>query len=384
MDIINPIPMSNAMLTSSTLAETVAAWAAGTSYPVGAQARLDTTHRIYQCVAANVGSTGSSSVVAVTIAAPAVVSWAAHGLPANAPVTFSTTGYLPSGIVAGATYYVSAPTANTFSLAASFAGAAVTTTGTQSGAHTCISASNSPDVSLTGSAPYWVDVGATNKYACIDEKYGTQSTAINSLTIVLTPGLNFNSLALLNMLGASATVTCTVPGLGITFTKTVSLYSDIGVADWYGYFFAPIAAPSDVSMQDIPPYASQVVTITISGAGTVAIGNIILGTYQSLGLTRYNAKVGISDYSTKAVDIFGNATLVKRPYSKTLGATFEIARQLVDNIAATLATIRSTPIVWVGVPGYGSTIVFGYFKDFEVDIAYPTMSICTITIEGLT
>ncbi|WP_311272177.1 MULTISPECIES: hypothetical protein [unclassified Rhizobium] len=76
------------------------------------------------------------SVVTVTIAAPGVFSWNAHGLDAGTPIKFSTTGALPTGITAGTTYYVVAPTTNAFSVAATVGGSAITTTGTQSGIHT--------------------------------------------------------------------------------------------------------------------------------------------------------------------------------------------------------------------------------------------------------
>lgn len=84
----------------------------------------------------------NSSVVTVTIAAPAVVTWNAHALPAGTPVKFSTTGALPTGIVAGTTYYVSSSNllTNSFRLSSSaanaLAGTNITTTGSQSGTHT--------------------------------------------------------------------------------------------------------------------------------------------------------------------------------------------------------------------------------------------------------
>lgn len=83
-----------------------------------------------------------SSVVTMTIATPGVVTWTAHGRSANDPVKFSTTGALPTGFVAGTTYYVvgASITTNTFQLSATAGGAAINTTGTQSGVHTGIHA----------------------------------------------------------------------------------------------------------------------------------------------------------------------------------------------------------------------------------------------------
>lgn len=80
----------------------------------------------------------STSTITVTIAAPAVVTWTANGLQNGSIVKFSTTGALPTGITAGTTYYVVGVAANTFNIAATYGGAAITTTGVQSGVHTAI------------------------------------------------------------------------------------------------------------------------------------------------------------------------------------------------------------------------------------------------------
>lgn len=81
-----------------------------------------------------------SSTVTVTIAAPGVFTWTGHPLELYDPVRFSTTGALPTGITAGTVYYVQSVTTNTFTVSATAGGAAITTTGTQSGTHTCVRA----------------------------------------------------------------------------------------------------------------------------------------------------------------------------------------------------------------------------------------------------
>lgn len=75
------------------------------------------------------------STVTITIATPGVVSWAGHSFVADDPVYFSTTGALPTGLVAGTKYHVCSPTTNTFQVSATAGGAAINTSGTQSGTH---------------------------------------------------------------------------------------------------------------------------------------------------------------------------------------------------------------------------------------------------------
>lgn len=77
------------------------------------------------------------STVTMTIATPGVITWTAHGLIADTPISFETTGALPTGLTAGTTYYVvETIAANTFSVALTPGGSAITTSGTQSGVHT--------------------------------------------------------------------------------------------------------------------------------------------------------------------------------------------------------------------------------------------------------
>jgi len=77
----------------------------------------------------------ASVPVSMTIASPCVVTYNSHNLAANAEVVFSTNGALPTGITAGTTYYVKSPAANTFNISATPGGAAINTSGSQSGQH---------------------------------------------------------------------------------------------------------------------------------------------------------------------------------------------------------------------------------------------------------
>lgn len=76
----------------------------------------------------------------VTIAAPAVVTRAAHGLVTGDQVYLTTTGALPTGLSQNTLYYVIWVSSSTFNLATTranaVAGTKITTTGSQSGVHT--------------------------------------------------------------------------------------------------------------------------------------------------------------------------------------------------------------------------------------------------------
>ena len=71
----------------------------------------------------------------ISVASPAVITVATAPVE-NAPIVFSTTGALPTGMTAGTVYYVTNATATTFNIATSVGGSLVTTTVAGSGVHT--------------------------------------------------------------------------------------------------------------------------------------------------------------------------------------------------------------------------------------------------------
>jgi hypothetical protein len=80
-----------------------------------------------------------ASTVTISIAAPGVVTWTGHGLSVNDTIRLTTTGALPTGLAINTTYYVKTVlSANTFTVSTSAGGAAVTTSGTQSGTQTAL------------------------------------------------------------------------------------------------------------------------------------------------------------------------------------------------------------------------------------------------------
>lgn len=80
----------------------------------------------------------TSAAVTLTIASPGVVNWTAHGLAAGTPIvlTVSSGGAFPTGLSRSTIFWVTAPTANAFNVAATSGGAAIAFTGTQSGTFT--------------------------------------------------------------------------------------------------------------------------------------------------------------------------------------------------------------------------------------------------------
>lgn len=112
----------------------------------------------------------SLGTATMTIASPCVVSLTSHGLIAGDKIMFTTTGALPTGVSADTAYFVLAASlaANTFQFATTDGGAAINTTGSQSGVHTLRrvpfgvpNSSNFNIPNLKGRVPVGVDTTQT-------------------------------------------------------------------------------------------------------------------------------------------------------------------------------------------------------------------------------
>lgn len=81
-------------------------------------------------------STGANSVnFTVTIGSPAVFTLVGHSFALNDAIAFTTTGALPTGLSLNTTYYVIPINVSTFNVSTTKNGAAVNTSGSQSGTH---------------------------------------------------------------------------------------------------------------------------------------------------------------------------------------------------------------------------------------------------------
>ena len=99
---------------------------------------------------ANTGYQNTSFTV--TIASPAVLTLG-YSLTNGTAITLTTTGYLPTGLVPGTVYYVTNASGTTCNLAATYGGAAINTSGTQTGTQ-YVAARGYPLSSIGGSDGY--------------------------------------------------------------------------------------------------------------------------------------------------------------------------------------------------------------------------------------
>jgi len=238
----------------------------------------------------------------------------------------------------------------------------------------------------TSSPPYWIEVSPTNRWKMFDTSNSTQTTNTNSIVVVITPGKVINSVSLLNIEGTSVRIKMTDPTEGVVYDVTTSLNNNGNINNWYNYFFNPIQRKTSHVATDLPAYGTAAIEITITNTGlTAKCGVCIIGSVQYIGEgINLGASVGITDYSRKEKDSFGNYVLIQRSYSKRAKFSMAVLNEQIDALQDLLVSLRTTPCVWIGDDNYTCTYIYGYYKDFDIVIAYHLVSDCNIEIEGLT
>lgn len=211
-----------------------------------------------------------------------------------------------------------------------------------------------------------------------------QTEKAGGFNVVITPAEITTGLAVVNADCASITVLVTDPVEGTVFNQTYSMISDSGITSWYDYFFTPITRDSDLAVLGLPPYAAAVITVTFTDTGTAKCGALVLGTTKTIGDSQYGAAFGIIDYSTKTTDSAGNVTVTAGSYSDTVDVDVVIETPRFATVKKILTDARTVPSVWITEENTDGTIIYGYFREFSILMTNPTVSLTTLSIEGLT
>jgi len=244
----------------------------------------------------------------------------------------------------------------------------------------------------TGHAPassplWWVDIGPSNKWAMFDGQSSTQTTATNTLTTTVACG-QIDAVALVGVTAATAQVVVR-DGLGgaVLYDKTLAFSGDVPI-DWYTYFFYDESAIRSIGVfQDIPPYQSAHLTVTLTSGVDVGLGSLLFGLNADIGTAEHGASGGIIDYSKKNTNATtGITTFAQGAYSKRLSLNLYLDRAQTNRVQRLLAGLRATPCVWIATDDGDLdelAVVYGFYRDFSATIAYPTLTLYSLEIEGL-
>lgn len=230
----------------------------------------------------------------------------------------------------------------------------------------------------------WLPAGSTNRWRMFDQVVGSQTADADGITVVLNLTKRVTAIALFAVDAATCRATITDPVDGVVRDITVSLVSTAGIDNWYSYFFNDIERASQALLLNLPPYAGAQLTLTLSNPGyAVRCGACVVGKLQQLGATQYGASVGIIDTSIKGRDDFGNAVIVERPYYQRADLPVRVKNSFVSQLVRKLASYHATPIVYIGSELFEPTVIYGFYKDFDVVIRYTEDSDLSLQLESL-
>jgi len=244
----------------------------------------------------------------------------------------------------------------------------------------------------TSDPPKWLNLSATNRWKAFDQKISDPVTVPDGTTsinyVIGAFGIPSNSLTLFGLIGREASVVATDATDGQVYSKTISLIDNTLVDDWFTFFFEPARVKSEAIFEGIPPYANAEYSITVTDTSTTEpqLGQIVAGQEYTLGNTNYGTSVSIEDYSRKTRDSFGNAVIVQRAFAKLIDFDFTVNTGSTRRTAILLEEIRAIPAVYyagVDTEQFGTT-VYGFFRNFSINLDGPAISNVTLEVEGLT
>ena len=233
----------------------------------------------------------------------------------------------------------------------------------------------------------WLDDGYTNRYRMFDNIISSVSSRTGGIEFTLTPNQVINGIALLNVNASTVRVVMNDPIEGVVYDRTKELRSSSNVIDYYSYFFAPLINLGDLDTAiflDLPNKPTATITVYVSsGVGLVEVGEVVYGVQSIVGRTNYGTAIGITSYSRKDTDEFGKVTVVKRKNSKYADYDIDIDNTNLAFVQRLFQDIDSVPCVFIGNPEMEELIVYGFYSDFKATISFPTVSKCTLRVEGL-
>lgn len=232
---------------------------------------------------------------------------------------------------------------------------------------------------------FWARKSATNQWAMFSSQINDQTELADEIIVVFDAASLVDGMAFFNVDAQSITIVMDDPVDGIVYNETLELIDNSGVADWFAWYFEPIVIQDTAGVLDLPPYSNATITVTITNTGSTAkCGVITFGAQRQLGITDHGTGIGIVDYSRKERDTFGNPVIVRRNFAKRGNYAVTANTGYVGTIQQTLSGLRTVNMAWIGSVDFPSTIIFGYYKDFDVILSNPRTSQLSIEVEGLT
>ncbi|PHS48752.1 MAG: hypothetical protein COB05_04380 [Marinobacter sp.] len=240
-----------------------------------------------------------------------------------------------------------------------------------------------PDEGVQTDPPTWLDLGVVNRFRGFDGKVATQMVGGQTMAVTISPARVISGVGVFNVEARRL---------------RVEILDDAGLVVWdsgdrslIDAAFAgedesdPIAQIPDYVITGFPFSGGQSLRIILSGdgSGSTKVGQIIAGTVREIGDSLFGARVGILDFSRKERDVFGDFDITERRFSNRAELPVSIRTSNIAYVQRVLADVRATPVAYVAAESQRETIIYGFFRSFDIVLDGPVWSECVIEVEGL-
>lgn len=374
-----PFTVDDTNLTSNVPAEEYPAWDADAAYAKGSRVQVEIDN--VQWVREAARGALAESAVTVSIASPGVVTWPAHGLPAGTRIMLQTTGALPTGLTAGTIYYLVSPATDSFGLAATAGGAAINTSGSQSGVHTAVADPNKNQDPVADEAEtWWLKVSAANIHRMFDAEHSSQTTNPDSIVVGIQGAEILDTAAIVNTDAVTWRLRQTDPVEGVVLDITYDLLDESAIIDEWTYCFGPFVRIRDKAV-DLYPYADSFIESWLEAEGdTVACGGLILGQRVEMGGVPWGSQFSLVDTSVKTRDAFGGYRFTERPFYKTVDTSVWLVSSTLSYHQNQLAPYRARPILWIVDKNVGAGIGLAIYEDLTLVLTEGVKSLSTLRL----
>jgi len=250
--------------------------------------------------------------------------------------------------------------------------------------------SNLDNDPTTDDGTWWIEISATNAWKAFDSKLADKAENTDTITYEFAPPSLISGVVLFNVQAAEVTVKVQKDG-AFVYDETKTMVDASGITDWFTFFTEDLTDKYVTSAIftgfTVFPTDTLRVEIGETGSGdTVGVGEISLGKVIKLGETLEGTEIGLTSFSTKEQDSFGNWTIVSRAKSDPVDFTFAMAAPTAGFVKRTLDNLRDVPAVYFAdesLTTYGA-LTFGLFQDYSIPLQHQGKSVVNLEIEGLT
>jgi len=254
-----------------------------------------------------------------------------------------------------------------------------------------VQGSNLGNDPTTDDGTWWTDWTATNRWKAFDQVIADQVSNSGTIQYVIQPANRVTGLAFLNLEAAEVTVTVTddASPANTVYDETFSLVDDSAIIDWLTLFTVDLSGEltDTLLVTDFLAFPTYEITITIGdGIGTARVGEVVFGAVTKLGETLVGTTIGLTSFSPKERDDFGNFKIVPRGKSDPVDFQFAMPFRDAGRVKRYLDRIRDTPAFYFADDNLTSlgAQTYGFFREYEIPLASAGVSIVTLEIEGLT